>query len=183
MWPRLCFWICVYVCVFARTHTHMHTHMALGLALYGSSHPGYSYCSLDLTWLFWHILGPRACVLSVGGLLCLAVLGPVPVYETSSSLGKIAKGSVNASESRGFSERCSFPLMTLKLFLHSGRLLLAKEFRLSTASLSQVWHTWETGQGSCIRVRDGDMDHTGGSKTKNTAEQGWGASIVTLHYC
>lgn len=64
---RACFSGCVSVCI--------HMHVALGLALYGSSHPGFSQ---DLIWFFWLILGPRACVLSVGG----AVLGPVPADKT-----------------------------------------------------------------------------------------------------
>lgn len=45
-----------------------------------------------------------------------------------------------------------------------------------------LYRKQEMGCGSCIGVGDGNLDHTGGSRKKD-AEEGCGASIVTLSYC
>ena len=46
-------------------------------------------------------------------------------------------------KSSGFSERCSFLLMALKLFLHEDRLLLAKELNHSEEMGGEVAVGWE----------------------------------------
>lgn len=84
--------------------------------------------------------------------------------------------SINAFKSSGFSERCCFLLMALKLFFAHRQVAPGRGTQI-------VYWKQEMGRRSCTGAGHGDLYHTGGSRRKKTAEQGCGASMVTLCYC